>query len=159
MWASNFGRTVCLSGTIYAFAMGEGDGHTEEAYEETIELVKSKLMLCEYANEEWVDKSRKILGYIPFTVNLWMNSEETKGIQVIVEHGYHQWARLDISLEDFEDEDCWDSVKYEHVPMRYNKRDFAREIKRIEKVFAEVCPLRLKRVGGFSNGESVYEKA
>ena len=178
MWASNFGRTNVPSGIIYMFASAqEADNKfdlllkdeageevdesyrefqtemfVQDDYRETIDFVKEKLGLSSYSQIEWRDWTTKIIGY----VNVCLYNKESKewedgSINVLVEHGYHDGARLDISIEDL----------LENFPTSsFNKtsgKKIEREIKRIEKVFAEACSIKLKRVGGFSDGTSVYE--
>lgn len=151
MGASNFWRTNLPSGIIYAFAMEEDDEcDTSIDYDYVIEEVQNKLWLSSYAKDEWIDRTTKIIGY----VNVSLYNKESKewedgSINVLVEHWYHEGARLDISIEDLEDN---------FPPL--NKSQMAmidREIRRIEKVFSETCSLKIRKVWGFSNGEGVYE--
>ena len=152
MSTSNFWKTNLPSGVVYAFAMWHGDWHTEDAYEETIELVKEKLWLCEYKNEEWIDRYKKIIGYINVTFyNKESKEWEWWAIDVIVEHGYYGWARIDISIE---------SILDNFPPLnRTQEKEIEREVKRIEKVLKEVCPVKLRKVWSFSNWEWIYEYA
>ena len=140
MGASNFGRTNLPSGIIYAFAMGQGDSesHTENAYEETLELIKQEI--SEYARDEW-DGDRKVLGYE--NVTLWNKSSqewECASVNVLVEHGYHEGARLDISIDDIDDD---------LQISKANKRRIDYAISHLESIFAKICPIKMKRVGGF----------
>lgn len=151
MGASNFGRTNLPSGIIYAFAMQEDDEcDTSIDYDYVIEEVKNKITTSCYAKEEWIDRTTKIIGYVNVTLyNKESKEWEDGSINVLVEHGYYEGARLDISLDDLIDN---------FPPL--NKSQTAlinREIARIEKVFAEVCGIKLRKVGSFSNGEGVYE--
>lgn len=175
MWASNFGRTNLPSGVIYAFGMAEeankqfdlllqdeaGEWMEEsdrgfnveifmdDNYRNTIDNVKELLSLNSYSSQEW-DGDKKIIGYVNVTLyNKDSKEWEDGSINVLVEHGYHEGARLDISIEDLIDN---------FPPL--NKSQTAlinREIARIEKVFARVCESKYRKVGSFSNGEGVYE--
>ena len=147
MGASNFGRTNLPSGIIYAFAMWYWDGHTEESYDETIELITQEI--SEYANIEY-DGDRKVLGYE--NVTLWNKSSqewECASVNVLVEHGYHEGARLDISIDDIDDD---------LQISKANKRRIDYAISHLESIFAKICPIKMKRVGGFSDWTSLYSK-
>lgn len=147
MGASNFWRTNLPSWIIYAFAMGQGDGHTEESYDETIELITQEI--SQYANDEW-DWDKKILGYE--NVTLWNKSSqewECASVSVLVENWYHEGARLDISIDDIDDD---------LQISKANKRRIDYAISHLESIFAKVCPIKMKRVGGFSDWTSLYSK-
>lgn len=175
MWASNFGRTNLPSGIIYAFATTEeannqfdlllqdeaGEGYTEDDrenyvyhescvnYTDTIDYLKEILPMNNYSSREWIWE-KKIIGYV--NVNLYNKESkqwEDGSINIIVENGYHDGARFDIDLDDL----------YDNFPPLNKSQTsmISRELRRIEKAFAEVCNIKLKRVWGFSNGESVYE--
>ena len=176
MGASNFWRTNVPSGIIYAFAMQSsaneqfdlllkdeaGEWMTEDDrdmqtemmvkddYRETIDFVKEKLGLSSYAKEEWLDRYRKIIGYVNVTLyNKDSKEWEDGSINVLVEHGYHDGARLDISIDDLEDN---------FPPLnKSQKKLILREILRIEKVFKEATRVQYRKVWSLSNGEGVYE--
>lgn len=176
MGASNFWRTNVPSGIIYAFAMQSsadeqfdlllkdeaGEWMTEDDrdmqtemmvqddYRETIDFVKEKLGLSSYAKIEWRDRYTKIIGYVNVTLyNKDSKEWEDGSINVLVSHGYHDGARLDISIEDLEDN---------FPPLnKSQKKLILREILRIEKVFKEATNVQYRKVWSFSNGEWVYE--
>lgn len=147
MWASNFDRTNLPSGIIYAFAMWHWDEHTEEAYDETIEIVQQEL--SQYKFDEW-DGDKKIIWFR--NVTLWnrvTQEWECVSVNVLVEHGYHEGARLDISIDDILD-------LYPQLS-KANKKRIDYEIRFLEKLFKKVCPIKLRKVWNFSNWEWVYE--
>lgn len=154
MGASNFGRTNLPSGIVYAFAMGWDDEEHNafnNEYDDTIECVCEKLWLNYYAKDKWLDKSRKIIGYVNVTLyNKDSKQWEDGNISVLVEHGYYEGARLDISVED---------LINNFPPLnKSQKKLILREILRIEKVFKEATNVQYRKVWSFSNGEGVYEK-
>lgn len=116
------------------------------------------------------------------------NNKEYAGVdislyfEVHIETGYHDGARLDFKAylegyssnyhvdkeELFErisdlmhnDTDCSDKVIALRAKQasKWAKKEFERMVKPINKALEEVVPTKMVRVGGFSDGTSVYEK-
>lgn len=184
MWASNFGRTNLPSGIIYAFAMQEqaneefdlllkddaGEGMTEDDrdnwvrnevsfnYDNTIEWLEEILdgedrLKSNYVKLDWKWIWEKRLLW--YTSILLYNKEsknwEDASINIVVENWYHDGARFDIDLDDL----------YDNFPPlnKSQQKLIDKEVRRIEKAFAKVTYIKLKRVWGFSDGTSLYEKA
>ena len=145
MGACNFWRTNLPSWIVYAFAMQE---HEDE--ENAIEYVKEILWKYFTEREEYFTNDRKSLWYIDVLVydrdeKDWIYAK----VYITIEYWYYEWARFDIDTSEMEDYDLSESS--------HKKIDKA--VKRIENAFSKVCPIKLKKVGQFSNGEGVYEKA
>lgn len=116
------------------------------------------------------------------------NNKEYAGVdislyfEVHIETGYHDGARLDFRAylegyssnyhvdkeELFErisdlmhnDTDCSDKVIALRAKQasKWAKKEFERMVNHINKALEEAVPTKLRRVGSFSNGETVYEK-
>lgn len=102
--------------------------------------------------------------------------------EVHIETGYHDGARLDfkayfeepyntneMTFEEIEDRisdylesysDCSDKIVELRTKQatKWAKKEFERMVKHINKALEEVAPTKLIRVGGFSDGTSVYER-
>ncbi|MGL4582325.1 MAG: hypothetical protein ACRCVU_05025 [Flavobacterium sp.] len=102
--------------------------------------------------------------------------------EVHIETGYHDGARLDfkayfeepyntneMTFEEVEDRvtdylesysDCSDKVIALRAKQasKWAEKEFKRMVKHINKALEEVVPTKLRRVGSFSNGETVYER-
>ena len=111
----------------------------QDDYKETIDFVKEKIGLSSYSQIEWRDRTTKIIGYVNVTLyNKESKEWEDGSINVLVEHGYHEGARLDISIEDLEDN---------FPPLnKSQKKLILREILRIEKVFKEATSVQYRKV-------------
>lgn len=157
MGASNFGRVQeCTK--LWTFWL---DGEDEYVCQDTIDNVEkdlwekyaefNRISVRKYINEY------KILWYvlIPFyNRNKTYYSEivgcDTNKYYIVVEYGYHEWARFDIVASDDE------YFNEDFINKTYNKK-LKKTIKEVEKVFAKYTT-PMKRVGGFSDGTSLYEK-
>lgn len=102
--------------------------------------------------------------------------------EVHIETGYHDGARLDfkayfeepyntneMTFEEVEDRvtdylesysDCSDKVIALRAKQasKWLEKEFERMVKHINKALEEAVPTKLRRVGGFSDGTSVYER-
>lgn len=155
MWASNFGR-VNLCSRLWTFGLDNFDWEEQDEFifQDTIENVIEKLKWKDFywqTLNEWYEKDKIIwkfeISYYNTAWRYWDSNE----YYIIVEYGYHEWARFDIIAH----EDGYFSNIY--INKAYDKR-LKKTIKECEKVFAKYTnPMR--RVGGFSDWTSLYEKA
>lgn len=116
------------------------------------------------------------------------NNKEYAGVdislyfEVHIETGYHDGARLDfkayfeepyntneMTFEEIEERvtdylesysDCSDKVIALRAKQasKWAEKEFKRMVNHINKALEEAVPTKLRRVGGFSNGETIYER-
>ena len=110
--------------------------------------------------DEW-DNNRNYGGKIVGKVHKQVGDEHLT-IKIIVRSGYHAGVNLDWDAEfivmenDYEenyDLECIDLDKFPDV-----RDEFHKTINKVEEIYAKLST-PLNKVGQFSNGEAVYEKA
>lgn len=110
--------------------------------------------------DEW-DNNRSYEGKIIGRIHKTLGDEQIM-INLIVRNGYHAGVNLDWDAEfivmenDYEenyDLECIDLDKFPNV-----RDEFHKAINKVEEIY-EKLSTPLNKVGQFSNGEAVYEKA
>lgn len=149
MGASNFWQ-LQLCSNLWTFGLG---GEDTDICQDTIENVKSELNLIDWLYEnnwaEWEWYVQVCHFQVPYYNTAW-KYWDANNYDVVVEYGYYEGWRFDIIAH----EDGYFSPFY--MNKAYEKR-LAKLIKECEKVFAKyTTPMR--RVGGFSDGTSLYSK-
>lgn len=154
MGASNFWR-LQLCTNLWAFWLSVEDWDNLDAYicQDTIDAVvadlKSKDFFWETLKNEY--ENYKIIWYFNVEyynrVGKYWDSNE---YYIVVEYGYHEGGRFDIVAH----EDGYFSNIY--INKAYDKR-LKKTISECEKIF-EKYTTPMRRVGGFSDGTSLYSK-
>lgn len=103
-------------------------------------------------NEYEKNGLRSYGGRVVFEVPVYYKDYQYKKVQVVVRSGYYAGLNIDYKIEY-----GYDEYKVEKVPKYIDKqiKVLCNKIAKIVKIYG----ITLKKVGQFSNGEAVYEKA
>lgn len=153
-----------------------------------IDDIKEQMKETKFHFRERGEDKNELRSYPSNIIATLYNSKEYLGVEVevhittLVRGGYYEGGNLDYSIcfyangyESDSIEDCIEEWEYQSdyysgkgkglVSMNKGKvqswldNTTSEIISEIEKIFENVCDVKLKKVGQFSNGEALYEKA
>lgn len=186
MGAPNFGRGNASK--IFAIFFPYKDEETEdyihpESWEiqEGIENIKELLNKLPYRCYEYTSYKGGETNLIELSsYKNFGDVEVYVQLNTFLEHGYHEGARLDwrvsLCVNGSEYESEIDSSQLQHEfsvysdmskglqtiqsknALKWLESEKEKMIEEVEKVYDEVCELKMKCIASFSNGEAIYQK-